>query len=161
MGIIVDICLAALLAWKLFTGYRRGLSGILLGIARIVVSFAVAIIFGPAIGNLIDESSVLSRVLSYIGVFIVAYIACTLIMTLLKQIKIPLVTQVDKLLGMAVGGVFGLISIAVIVAILYSLLYAISKVSSGSDVMQIYESSYIFKFINEFNIFGFIKDILI
>ena len=152
MSVIIDIILVAILALQIFFGWRRGLTGVVLGFARIILSFVLALILG--------DGGFLSRVLAYICVFILTFVCATIVMYLLKSIKIPVISTLDKLLGILIGFALGMITVSMIAVMLNSLLSALTWLTSDNSYIAVYDNSYVFKFVNEFNIFGFIKDIL-
>lgn len=160
MSVIIDIILVAILALQIFFGWRRGLTGVVLGFARIILSFVLALILGPVMGDLIGDGGFLSRVLAYICVFILTFVCATIVMYLLKSIKIPVISTLDKLLGILIGFALGMITVSMIAVMLNSLLSALTWLTSDNSYIAVYDDSYVFKFVNEFNIFGFIKDIL-
>lgn len=160
MSIAVDVMLIAIFALEIFFGWERGLTGVLLGMARIAVSFGLAIMLGPSIGGAIGGGETLSRVLGYIIVFVISYIALTIVMRLLKKVKIPLLDKLDKLLGILIGIVLGVLTISLICVPLETLLSTMTNMSGNTSFIDVYNDSHIFKFVNESNIFGFIRDVL-
>ena len=71
-----------------------------------------------------------------------------------KFAKLPLIETGNKLLGLAVGAVSGLLAVALAASILYAIIYVTGDLSA-------YENSVIFKFVKDINVFGFIFDKLI
>lgn len=160
MSIAVDVMLIIIFALEILLGWKKGLTGVLLGIARIAVSFGVAILLGPSIGGAIGEGGALSRVLGYIVVFIITYAVSTVVILLLKSVKIPLLDRLDKILGLLIGAVLGILTVSLICVPLQSLLSAITRISGNNGFIDVYNNSHVFKFVNESNIFGFIRDVL-
>lgn len=160
MSIIIDVILISVLALQIFFGYRRGLTGVVLGFARIILSFLSALALGPAIGDAFGDGGFLSRVLGYICVFIVTFVGATVLMFIFRQIKIPILHKLDKLLGVLIGAALGLLTVSLVAVMLNSLLSAMTMISKNEIYIDVYNNSYVFRFINEFNIFGFIKDVL-
>lgn len=160
MSGIIDVILIGVLALQIFFGWRRGLTGVVLGFARIILSFLLALVLGPAIGDAFGDGGFLSRVLGYICVFIVTFIGATILIFIFKQIKIPIISKLDKLLGILIGAALGVLTVSLIAVMLNSLLSAMTWISNNDTYIEVYNNSYVFKFINEFNIFGFIKDVL-
>lgn len=154
VSVIIDIILIAILLWKVIRGFVKGLTGILLGLASLVISFIAAIIFGPAIS---DGSA---GIIMYVVVFVVSYIVCSIITHLLCKVKIPIAHAVNKLLGTILGFAVGAIMVSLIAIMLYGILFVLDKFTGDSVYMDIYNNSHIFKFIYDFNIFGFVKDML-
>lgn len=154
VSVIIDIILIAILLWKVIRGFVKGLTGILLGLASLVISFIAAILFGPVIS---DGSA---GIIMYVVVFVVSYIVCSIITHLLCKVKIPIAHAVNKLLGTILGFAVGAIMVSLIAIMLYGILFVLDKFTGDSVYMDIYNNSHIFKFIYDFNIFGFVKDML-
>ncbi len=160
MSGIIDVILISVLALQIFLGYRRGLTGVVLGFARIIVSFLLALALGPAMGDAFGDGGFFARVLGYICVFIVTFIGATVLMFIFRQIKIPIINKLDKLLGILIGAALGVLTVSLIAVMLNSLLSAMTWISNNDTYIDVYNNSYVFKFINECNIFGFIKEVL-
>ncbi len=160
MSLAIDIILVAVFVLQVIFGWKRGLTGVVLGIARIAISLILALLLGPTIGKSVGDGGALSGILGYIAVFVVTYVVATIIMAIVKKIKIPIISTLDKLFGILIGVVLGIITISLISVPLHSLLSTLSEVSGKSSFEEVYNNSYIFKFVAESNIFGFIKDVL-
>ncbi len=160
MSGIIDVILILVLALQIFLGWRRGLTGVVLGFARIILSFLSALALGPAIGDAFGNGGFFSRVLGYISVFAVTFVGATVLMYIFRQIRIPLVSKIDKLLGILIGAALGVLTVSLIAVMLNSLLSAMTWISNNQAYIEVYNNSHVFKFINESNIFGFIKDVL-
>ena len=160
MSTIIDVILIAILALQIFLGWRRGLTGVVLGFARIILSFLLALTLGPAMGDVFGDGGFFARVLGYIAVFVVTFVGATVLMFIFRQIKIPLISKIDKLLGILIGAVLGVLTVSLVAVMLNSLLSAMTWISNNDSYVEVYNNSCVFKFINECNIFGFIKDIL-
>lgn len=155
MSIFVDIALIAIIIWKTVRGYMKGLTGIVLGFASLIISFISALLLGPAIA---DGSA---GIIMYVVVFAVTYIICTVVTHLLTKIKIPVAHTIDKILGTVLGLVVGVIMVAIVAVMIYGILFVLDMATGNEMFMDIYNNSTVFKFIYEFNIFGFVKDMLI
>ncbi len=160
MSGIIDVILISVLALQIFLGWRRGLTGVVLGFARIILSFLTALALGPAIGDTLGNGGFFARVLGYISEFAVTFVGATVLMYIFRQIKIPLISKIDKLLGILIGAVLGALTVSLVAVMLNSLLSAMTMISDNEVYIDVYNNSHVFKFINECNIFGFIKDVL-
>ncbi len=100
-------------------------------------------------------SAVISTVIGYVLLFLLSFVVLTVVIFLVnKFVKLPLIKTGDKLLGLAVGAVSGLIAVALVASILYLIVYLTGDLSA-------YENSVIFKFVKDINVFGFIFDQLL
>ncbi len=100
-------------------------------------------------------STVISIVIGYVLLFLLSFVVLTVVIFLVnKFVKLPLIKTGDKLLGLAVGVVSGLIAVALVASILYLIVYLTGDMSA-------YENSVIFKFVKDINVFGFIFDKLL
>ena len=100
-------------------------------------------------------SSVVSTLIGYVLLFLVAFVVLTVVIWLVgKFAELPLLKTGDKILGLVVGAVSGLLSVALVASVLYLIVYVTGDLSA-------YENSVIFKFVKDINVFGFIFDKLI
>ena len=163
MSTTIDIILIAVLAIQVIIGAVKGLSGIVLDFVRMILSFLFAIMFGKAIAGLfagVTESAFLQNVLGYISTFVVTFLVCTIIIMLIKKIDIPVVNVVDKILGIGIGTVLGILIVSLITVMTSSLLEALTAFTQDTKYIDIYNNSHVLKFIDQVNVFGFIKNFL-
>ncbi|MBQ9779950.1 MAG: CvpA family protein [Clostridia bacterium] len=100
-------------------------------------------------------SAVISTVIGYVLLFVLSFVILTIIIWLVgKFTELPLIKTGDKLLGLAVGAVSGLLAVALAASVLYLIVYLTGNLSA-------YENSIIFKFVKDINVFGFIFDKLL
>ncbi len=100
-------------------------------------------------------SAVISTVVGYVLLFVLSFVILTVVIWVVgKFAKLPLIKTGDKLLGLAVGAVSGLLAVALVASVLYLIVYLTGDLSA-------YENSVIFKFIKDINVFGFIFDKLL
>lgn len=100
-------------------------------------------------------SAVLATVIGYILLFAISFAILTVVIWLVgKFAELPILKSGDKLLGLAVGAVGGLIAMALAASVLYLIVYLTGDMSA-------YENSVIFKFVKDINVFGFIFDKLL
>lgn len=100
-------------------------------------------------------SAVIATVIGYVLLFILAFVVLTVAIWLVgKFAELPLIKTGDKLLGLAVGAVSGLLAVSLVSAVLYAIVYL-----SGN--MAAYDNSLIFKLVQRINVFGFIFDKLL
>ena len=101
-----------------------------------------------------------SAIVAYISVFLLAYIGTTVAVFLIKQIKIPIITSIDKYLGLGLGIIFGLLVSSLIATVIYSFAELSAAVSDNGTMMNVYNDSLIFKFIYDLRIFEFIRKLI-
>lgn len=163
MSVVIDIILVAILAIQIIHGWKKGLSGVVLGFARIILSFLLAVILGKSVAGLfagVTSHVFLQNVLGYISTFIFTFLACTIVIFFIKKINIPIVSTIDTLLGIIIGSVLGILTVALITSLLSSLLAALTSFTGNPAYFNVYESSHVFKFIDNVNVFGFLKNFL-
>jgi CheY-like chemotaxis protein len=66
----------------------------------------------------------------------------------------------DKVLGLALGIVLGLLSASLISTALYSVIELVAAVNSNSDIMNLFNDSYVFKFMYNLKMFDFIRSLI-
>lgn len=163
MNVLFDLVLVVLFGFMVLRGYLKGFLKTVLGFGRLILTVIITAIFGGMFSRWIDHtfvhghtmSSVLSAVIGYVLLFTVTYVALTVVIHLVGIItKLPIIRTGDKLLGLAVGAVSGLLTVALVASVLYLIVYLTGELSA-------YENSVIFKFVKDINVFGFIFDKLI
>ena len=92
------------------------------------------------------------------AIFIGAMILSKILITWLSKIQIPLITKVDKTLGLVLGIVLGLIATSLLATVIYTVLEVSAVVSAQPEVMASFNSSYVFRFIYNLRIFEFIRN---
>lgn len=102
----------------------------------------------------------ISAVIGYVVVFVVAYIVLTVVVAGLKKIKIPILTGIDKALGLVLGLALGLFNASLIATAVYFALEYFAAMNSDSTIMNVYSNSYIFRFIYDLKIFEFIRNLI-
>jgi uncharacterized membrane protein required for colicin V production len=105
-------------------------------------------------------ANTISAIIAYVAVFVVVFLILMLVFFLLEKIKLPLFTGIDKLLGLALGIVLGLLSASLISTAVYSLLEFLAAMNPDSEILNLYNESYVFKFIYNLKIFEFIRNLI-
>ena len=121
-------------------------------------SAAVIRDMAETISNPIADTA--SAIIAYVAVFLIALLVLSIIGALIKKIKIPLLTGIDKLLGFVLGLVLGLLAASMLATVIYTVLEFVSAVNGNADIINIYHDSTILKLIHGFNIFNFIRELL-
>ncbi len=100
-------------------------------------------------------SAVIATVIGYILLFVLSFVILTVVIWLIgKFADLPILKSGDKLLGLAVGAVGGLIAMTLAASVLYLIIYLTGDLSA-------YDNSVIFKLVKDINVFGFIFDKLL
>ena len=171
MSWLVDIIFVGITISFIIRYAICGFTKAVLNFAKLIASAILAIIFGKALAPWILETflaervsasvaSALSGIIAYALVYIVAFLFLTLIICLLCKIKIPLLTTVDKLLGASLGLVLALLSLSIVSTVLFTCLQLFAELRSNPEIMNVYNNSYVFKFIYELRIFEFIRNFI-
>ena len=101
-----------------------------------------------------------SAIVAYLSVFVVFYVGATVAVILIKHIRIPIITKIDKCLGLVLGFVFGLLISSLISTAVYSFAELSAAVSGDGEIMKVYNDSIVFKFIYDLRIFEFIRKLI-
>ena len=105
-------------------------------------------------------SRTLSAMIAYVIIFVAAYIVLSIVIKGFRKIKIPIITKIDKLLGITLGLALGVLGVAFISTAIYSILEFISAIKNSEEIMKIYSDSHVFKFIYDLRIFEFIRKLI-
>ncbi len=162
MAVFFDILLIAVLALTVIKHCRLGLACSVLNAMRFVFAILVAVLLCypvAAIVRSLGVSEALSGIIAFVIIFVVTLILSKLLIKLLSKIKIPLITKLDKFLGFVLGLVLGAVFVSLAATTLYTVIEFISLIGDGGDIMQIYEDSYVFKFIYDLKLFDFIRNL--
>ena len=101
-----------------------------------------------------------SATVAYLSVFALFYFGSTFAIFLIKHIRIPIITKIDKYLGLALGIIFGLLMSSLISTAVYSFAELYAAVSGDGEIMKVYNDSIVFKFIYDLRIFEFIRKLI-
>ncbi|MGM9681766.1 MAG: CvpA family protein [Eubacteriales bacterium] len=153
--IVFDILVLVIIALSVIGYAKKGLVLVLLTFGSYIVSAILASVFGSAIGSLIKPSlesalegiSYLDKLLSasaiangigFILVFIAAMIATGFVARFLsKKIDIPVVAQINHLLGGVCGLLLGVLFVQVLVLIVFMPIQLIAVYKeSAADLME-------------------------
>ena len=163
MSVLIDVIIIAVFLFPVFKYWHKGLMQAILGVGKFFAAIIAAVILGRPIALLVNNIFSLewmSAILAYIAVFLIALLVFSILCHSLKSIKIPILSTLDKILGLCLGIVIGVLSAATVATVGHSVFDFISTVSGNQDVMSCYHSSHVFKFVNEIGIFGFIRDLI-
>lgn len=158
---LINIILLVIFAFEVFMGWKKGLTGALLGIARIIVSIIVSIAFGKMLGEMIvGEGKFIASAVGYILAFLITYAAATVVIFIVKKIKIPVIHTVDKILGIAIGVVLGIVAAAFVSKIIMYFCNAMTIVTGKTSYNDAYANSALVGFIDRLHVFDFINKLI-
>ncbi len=113
MGFIFDIIVLLIIVLNVLKYAKRGLMSVVLDIAGFLLSVIAAWVFSPYLGKLIgkilrsDGSDDIMRIIAFIIIFVAMTFVVSGIKRLAKNIKLPIISRVDKILGGAFGLLLG------------------------------------------------------
>ncbi len=120
-GFQADAVIMVVLGLSSFFGYKRGLLVTLLLLVRRVLSIVIGFVIWRVLMAMMpsDTPYALSGVV-FVGAMIGVGLLFRLIRSLLEQVeRIPVLKQVNKILGMAAGLALGLVSVWIVFAVLF------------------------------------------
>ncbi len=101
-----------------------------------------------------------SAIMAYGLIFLVSLLIFSLVCLMFKKIEIPIVSTIDKILGLCLGLILGILGAAIIATVGHTVLEFISATSGNLEIIDWYNNSYVFKFVNELKIFSFIRGLI-
>ena len=162
MSVIIDLCILAIVAWCTIRHYKLGLACSILGFAKYALAFVLAgVLRSPLVALLHNAGSELSDAVAGVIVYVVIFAAVIavsgFIIDRLKNIDIPVFTRFDKLLGLALGIFIGLFAVSFAATAVFTVLELAASISQNESIMNVYNDSYVFKFLKDVSLFEFIR----
>lgn len=173
MGLILDIIILAIIVINVFVYIKRGLTGVVIDIAGFVFSALVSWYLSPYLGKWISllikkivpddrdgflygalTSGAVSRIIAFIALFFIMMSVVSLIVKLTKNIKIPIISSADRLLGGILGLLLGF-AWAYVASVLICVLLAIISSLIPSFPTSAFDSMRITRWFFELKLFGF------
>ena len=147
MGFIFDIIVLLIIVLNVLKYAKRGLMSVVLDIAGFLLSVIAAWVFSPYLGKLIgkilrsDGSDDILRIIAFIIIFVAMTFVVSGIKRLAKNIKLPIISRVDKILGGAFGLLLGLAwayVLSVVICLILTVLSAIApQIGSIAESMTV------------------------
>ncbi len=170
MSIVIDLIILAILALCVLRHYKLGLVCSLLTFGKFILALILASALRAPLGSLglaifagdgqPDESkTAFASMIAYVVVFAAVVAISSFIIDKLKNIKIPIITKFDKLLGMVLGLVIGLFLASLLSTAVYTVMEFVSALTQDEAIMDVYNNSYIFKFIKDISLFEYIRGV--
>ena len=171
MAIIVDVILVALFLFSAIRHWRLGLACSVLSAGKFLFSILcasllarpVAMLLGYAFEALLTDSGavgVLAGILGFAVSFFAVFFLSGLIIRMLSKIKIPIITKIDKLLGLCLGLIIGALSISLLSTAIYAVAEIVTFFEGGDGAMSVYYDSYVFKFVYDLKLFDFLRNLI-
>ena len=104
-------------------------------------------------------SSAIASILAYIICFILTKLAIKWLDWKLRQRRSSFFRKVDGVMGFIMGTVIGLCAVFGITWVTYTVFQLIIVFDASNPIFTVYENSYVFKFIKEFDFIGLFKNI--
>ena len=105
-------------------------------------------------------NDILAGIIGFAVSFFAVFFLSGLIIRMLSKIKIPIITKIDKLLGLVLGLIIGALSVSLIATAVYSVAEIVTLIDGGSEAMSVYNDSYFFKFVYDLKLFDFIRNLI-
>ena len=171
MSVIFDIVLLGLFLFITIRYWRLGFVASVLSAGKLLFSLILSAILCKPVAGLValafENSSlsslgvgVVAGILSFVLLFVASFIGASFIIRLISNVKIPLVTKIDKLIGLIIGLVIAILTVAALSTVLYSVLEIVTFISPDSSALDIYYDSYVFRFVYDIGIFEFIRNLI-
>ena len=171
MHFVIDLRLVALIALSAIRHYKLGFVCSVLTAGKFIVAIALAALFRAPVAELILKvffadtentavSGMLSGMISFVLIFATVMVIAGLIIRAISNIKIPIITDFDKWIGLALGVVIGIVTASLLSTAIYSVLEFTSAANGSPDVMNAYNNSFVFKLIYDMKVFEFIRNLI-
>ena len=171
MHLVIDAVLITIIALFAVKHYRVGLFCSVLNAGRFIAATALAALFRAPAATLImgvifegkestPVANMLSGMIAFVLIFVSVVVISGLIIRAISNIKIPVITDFDKWLGLALGIILGVITVSVVSTAIYSVLEFMSGVKNSPELMEIYERSFVFKLIYGAGVFEFLRNLI-
>lgn len=104
-------------------------------------------------------SETLSSIIAYIVCFVASFFFFAWLRKKIKQRRSPFFRVLDSIMGFLIGVALGCCAMFALSAVIFTVFQVIIVFDANSPVTAIYQNSYVFKFVNQFDILGFIKNL--
>ena len=103
-------------------------------------------------------SAAIASILAYIICFVVTKLVVKWLDWKIRQRRTPFFRKVDGVMGFIMGVAIGLCAVFGIVWVTYTVFQLIIVFDASSPIFEVYENSYVFKFMKELDIIGIFKN---
>ena len=164
MAVTFDIILAAIFLWFVIRYWMFGFVRSILRAGRFLVSLVLAAILcrpcALLISSFSDEGGALIPIWGFVFAFIAVYLASSILIKLIGKVKIPIVSGLNKLIGLLLGLIVGILITSALGTVIYTVLEVIVIINPESVAMDAYYDSYFFRFVYDLRVFEFIRNII-
>lgn len=101
----------------------------------------------------------ISGILAYIVCFIASLLFFVWLNRKIKQRRTPFFRFIDGIMGFVIGTAVGACAVFGIVTVIYTVFQIIIVFDASSSVTAVYEGSYVFKYVNELDAIGMLKNL--
>ena len=142
MHILIDVALVLIFGWSVYSYVKNGLIKSLINAGKFLISFILACVLVNPIGNAIvaarnleDTGSQLAcKAITFVGVFLISLILISILGVILQKVtKLPVLHQVDKIAGLALGIVVGFLKVFAISSI-FKMILNFGIVKNGAEI---------------------------
>lgn len=152
MSIAIDVILALLALFIIVQYTVRGFVKSVFGALKLVLSALLTYVFTPMLFDLSDPKS---AAVAYLLVFSASYVILAIIAFIVdKLFKLPILNTLNRFLGFLLGLLCAYVTLSVACTVLSIVLSFSAQELFGMTAEQIYESTYIYRFFNDFTIFS-------
>ena len=183
MNILIDAILVLIFGWSIFSYMKNGFIKSLIDAGTFFVSFALACLLASPIGTAISNgemyegissavgnnigsvsegviestSLIACKVIAFISVFILTFVIISIVSVILQRIlEIPLLREIDKIAGLVLGIVVGLLK-AFVISSFIEMILNFGIVKNGAEIAQ---KTLIFKWIASTDIVSFFVNVV-
>ena len=143
---IIDLALLAVFLAQAIRGYLRGFTKIILSVVRLVLSTLAAVLLGGRVAvwlcGLTGIPTPVAAILGYLVVYFAVYAGLGGVIYLITRLtKLPVLSVADKLLGLALGVVCGVITTVFLAAVVGLILTVANKgdIVEASRVLTLFD----------------------
>ena len=156
-GFVIDILLAFVIVIQVVLHTKRGFVKSLLLFIQAVVCFAIALLFYPVLGNAISDTLhlgiTISNILAYVVIFIISFLISGIFISVIDRFfDLPVLNEINKILGFFLGLFFAFINLLFICSIVTGVLNILNSINPRISIEDIRQSTIIYKFISKFDI---------
>jgi len=152
MNIIIDIVLVVIFTMTVISFYRKGFIKALFSLCKVFVSTIAAFVLTPLVVNIISN-----KPLAFIIIFVLSMIACGLLSCVMDTLfKLPVLKEINKLCGLALGAVCGFLYMLVSFSIITLILDLVGVNNPELSVEVMTEKTLVYSFLSRIDIVSFL-----
>ena len=170
MSIVIDLAILAIVVLFAVRHYKLGLFCSLLTFGKFIAAIILASILRTPLallgldlivggGEYTPVQNAFAGIIAFVVIFAAVIAVSGFLIKKLSKIEIPIITRFDKLLGLALGVVIGIFIASLASTATFTVMEFISSAANKPQIMDVYNSSYVFKFIKEISLFEFVRSI--